>query len=165
MMMHRFSSTKPSNHQTLRNRDNQRRHRQRIKDHITNLETQLERTQNDLKSALDRVSQLEDQLATITSNKSQASKEAVLDGLKGTAKTKEDEEDVCARLPPPPQDKSTTLCREAYIIIEQQNHRGIDEKALRSWLEPGFHGRIRPNEGCRVDNGILFELLDFISSE
>lgn len=75
------------------------------------------------------------------------------------------EDELYALLPPPPSGKSTTLCREAYTIIGQQNHKGLDEAFIQRWLESGFHGRSNRGEGCRVDNGLLFALLDFMISE
>lgn len=59
--------------------------------------------------------------------------------------------------------ESTTLCTEAYALISQQNYRGLDADAIRSWLERGFRrGRLK-GDGCRVETALLFSLLDFIS--
>lgn len=64
---------------------------------------------------------------------------------------------------PPVLDESTTLCSMAYVLIAQQNFRGLDTSTLRNWLESGFRRGRSQNEGCRVQNLLLFNLLDFIS--
>lgn len=64
---------------------------------------------------------------------------------------------------PPTSGQSTTPCVQALIFISQLNFRGLDSDAITSWLQPGFRRPTLPNEGCRVDSALLFELLDFIS--
>ncbi|KAH8799753.1 hypothetical protein F5884DRAFT_811158 [Xylogone sp. PMI_703] len=67
-------------------------------------------------------------------------------------------------LPPSTSDsESTTLCAEAYILVSQLNHRGLDAEAITCWLEEGFRRGRTKEEGCRVETRILFGLLDFIS--
>jgi hypothetical protein len=61
--------------------------------------------------------------------------------------------------------ESTTPCTQAYILIAQQNFRGLDAHTIRSWLYEGFRRGRNRSEGCSVDNKLLFGLLDFISSE
>jgi hypothetical protein len=58
---------------------------------------------------------------------------------------------------------STMLCSEAYILIAQQNFKGISETDVATWLWDGFRNPISPEEGCRVTTDILFTLLAFIS--
>lgn len=65
---------------------------------------------------------------------------------------------------PPVLDESTTLCSKAYVLIAQQNFRGLDTNTLRDWLESGFRRGRNQKEGCSVQNLVLFSLLDFISS-
>lgn len=65
---------------------------------------------------------------------------------------------------PPGEEDCTTLCREAYMIISQQNYAGIEESVIYQWLEPGFRAPSAKQAGCRVDNQTLFRLLDYISS-
>ena len=65
---------------------------------------------------------------------------------------------------PPSNTESTTLCSQAFVLISQQNFRGVDAHTIRSWLYEGFRQARNENEGCRVDNTLLFGLLDFISS-
>lgn len=74
------------------------------------------------------------------------------------------EDDVDYSLRPPGEEECTTLCREAYMIISQQNYAGIEESVIYQWLEPGFRGPSVKQAGCRVDNQTLFRLLDYISS-
>ncbi|KAF2491483.1 hypothetical protein BU16DRAFT_119706 [Lophium mytilinum] len=59
--------------------------------------------------------------------------------------------------------ESTTPCTQAYVLISQQNFRGLDAHTIRSWLYEGFRQAQNQNEGCSVDNKLLFGLLDFIS--
>lgn len=65
---------------------------------------------------------------------------------------------------PPSNTESTTLCSQAFVLISQQNFREVDAYTIRSWLYEGFRQARNENEGCRVDNILLFGLLDFISS-
>lgn len=58
---------------------------------------------------------------------------------------------------------STTLCSQAYILIAQQNFRGLNAYTIRSWLDQGFRRAKGQDQGCRVENNLLFGLLDFIS--
>jgi hypothetical protein len=52
-------SLKPHNHNATRVRNNQRRHRARIKSRIESLETELAQSQHDLRTARDRIEELE----------------------------------------------------------------------------------------------------------
>lgn len=61
-------------------------------------------------------------------------------------------------------DESTVPCSHAFILIAQQNVRGMDENAIRGWLEKGFRRGKHQDEGCRVETSLLFALLDFIST-
>lgn len=69
----------------------------------------------------------------------------------------------CKTRPPPAPTESTTLCSQAYVLIAQQNFRGIDAGTIRTWLYQGFRRAQRAGEGCRVENTALMSLLDFIS--
>lgn len=69
----------------------------------------------------------------------------------------------CATRPPPAPTESTTLCSQAYVMIQQHNFRGIDAITIRTWLYQGYRRAQRKGEGCRVENGALMSLLDFIS--
>lgn len=59
--------------------------------------------------------------------------------------------------------ESTTLCRDAYVVISQQNYRGLDMHTIRCWLERGFRQGKAQDGGCRVSTVLLFSLLDFIT--
>lgn len=59
--------------------------------------------------------------------------------------------------------ESTTLCRDAYILISQQNYRELDTHTIRRWLERGFRLGKEQDGGCRVSTVLLFSLLDFIT--
>ncbi|KAF2644640.1 hypothetical protein P280DRAFT_546079 [Massarina eburnea CBS 473.64] len=69
----------------------------------------------------------------------------------------------CHERPAPLPTESTTLCAQAYVMIQQQNFRGIDAGTIRLWLYQGYRRAQREGEGCRVENGALFRLLDYIS--
>ncbi|KAF2811964.1 uncharacterized protein BDZ99DRAFT_284392 [Mytilinidion resinicola] len=59
--------------------------------------------------------------------------------------------------------ESTTPCTQAYVLISQQNYRGLDVHTIRTWLYEGFRQAQNQHDGCSVDNKLLFGLLDFIS--
>ena len=69
----------------------------------------------------------------------------------------------CKTRPPPAPTESTTLCAQAYVMIRQQNFRNLDPDTIRMWLAQGLRRAQREGEGCRVENGALMRLLDFIS--
>lgn len=59
---------------------------------------------------------------------------------------------------------STTLCSQAYLIIQHHNRRQLPREAVERWLWPGFIDRGPSAEhGCRVDNQLLFGLLEYIT--
>ncbi|KAH7140965.1 hypothetical protein EDB81DRAFT_799213 [Dactylonectria macrodidyma] len=59
--------------------------------------------------------------------------------------------------------ESTILCSEAYILIEQQNFKGMSQGNVATWLWNGFRSSLQPDGGCRVNTDTLFSLLAFIS--
>jgi hypothetical protein len=59
--------------------------------------------------------------------------------------------------------ESTILCAEAYLLIAQQNFKGVSQKDVATWLWHGFRKSVRRDEGCRVKTDLLFSLLVFIS--
>jgi hypothetical protein len=70
----------------------------------------------------------------------------------------------CLDLDPPRFGESTTLCITAYNLIDQQNYRGLETSTVYQWLRQGFRSGHDRLDGCRVENSILFSLLDFVSS-
>lgn len=70
---------------------------------------------------------------------------------------------TCKTRPAPLPSESTTLCAQAYVMISQQNFRDVDAATIRLWLYQGYRRARRQGEGCRVENGALFRLLDYIS--
>ena len=176
-MMSKWSA-RPGIDKASRVRNNQRRHRQRVKDRIADLEERLAETQLQLRRALDQIAELTGQSNTAQSAAEQsvssvsprqvthaAPPEKMNAAQSSPAQQLPDyDEDECCALPPPLPGKSTTRCRDAYIIIAQQNYRALDGGAIRQWLEPGFYGALAEGDGCRVDTKLLFALLDFVSS-
>jgi hypothetical protein len=69
----------------------------------------------------------------------------------------------CKTKPPPDPYESTTLCAQAYVMIGQQNFKNLDPDTIRLWLSQGLRRARAEGEGCRVENGALLRLLDFIS--
>lgn len=70
---------------------------------------------------------------------------------------------TCKTKPPPSPSESTTLCAQAFLMISQQNVRNLDPDLIRLWLDQGYRRAVREGEGCRVENGTLKGLLEYIS--
>jgi hypothetical protein len=70
----------------------------------------------------------------------------------------------CLDLDPPRFGESTTLCITAYNLIDQQNYRRLETSTVYQWLRQGFRSGHDRLDGCRVENSILFSLLDFVSN-
>lgn len=60
---------------------------------------------------------------------------------------------------------NTTLCAIADELINQYNSRGVDMVDIRRKLWDGFRKGLGSGEGCRVQNQILFQVLDEISND
>lgn len=60
---------------------------------------------------------------------------------------------------------NTTLCAIADELISQFNTRGVDMEEIRRKLWDGFRKGLTTGEGCRVQNQILFQVLDEISND
>lgn len=58
---------------------------------------------------------------------------------------------------------NTTLCTIADELIHQYNTRGLDIAVIRGKLWAGFSNSLAMDEGCRVHNQLLFQVLDEIS--
>lgn len=58
---------------------------------------------------------------------------------------------------------NTTLCEVAQDLIDQYNTKGVDLNVIKQRLWPGF--RNGDANGCRVQNNVLFEVLDEISGD
>ena len=59
---------------------------------------------------------------------------------------------------------NTTLCAIAEELINQYNTRGVDMTEIQKKLWDGFCKSGATGEGCRVQNHILFQVLDEISN-
>ncbi|KAL4896631.1 hypothetical protein BDV59DRAFT_198989 [Aspergillus ambiguus] len=59
---------------------------------------------------------------------------------------------------------NTTLCAIAEELISQYNTRGVEMEEIRRKLWAGFSKGLTTEEGCRVQNHILFQVLDEISN-
>ena len=70
---------------------------------------------------------------------------------------------TCKTKPAPSPSESTTLCAQAFVMISQQNVRNLDPDLIRLWLDQGYRRAVREGEGCRVENGTLKGLLEYIS--
>ncbi|KAE8383615.1 hypothetical protein BDV26DRAFT_93381 [Aspergillus bertholletiae] len=60
---------------------------------------------------------------------------------------------------------NTTLCAIAEELIKQHNRRGLDMAEIQKKLWAGFCNGLTTDEGCRVQNQILFQVLDEISGD
>lgn len=235
-------SSKPADHKIVRIRNNQRRHRERVKDRIAELESKLAKTQLELQEALTTINLLtkhtnlndyrplssvncvdtaahdlptaesgshhnetqQPSLLSLSSSSSQLlpavvpprqqevysdssdhrqgftrrlvsshhhspllgavpgiqawstgnNEPAMVDGESG------DE----GEMQPPDPKESTIRCRDAFRIIAEQNYAGLELSAVYGWLQPGFYRASTEEDGCRVENKLLFALLDYISS-
>ena len=192
-------SLKAPDHEANRVRNNQRRHRERVKRHIADVEARLAESQLQLEVALLKNAELEDrlrlqepqdasdsiplrrapglmvqrtrlslddsaQLLPSLSSIADLSDAALQSPTPNNDTVAEARERACSNLPPPARGKSTTSCKDAYIIIAQQNYRGLETTAIEAWLEPGYRGAIVKGGGCRVESHLLFALLDFITA-
>lgn len=43
------------------------------------------------------------------------------------------QDQMYCKLPPPGPGESTARCRDAYLIIIQQNHKGLNDSSIRGW--------------------------------
>lgn len=146
-------STKPADHNATRVRNNQRRHRARVKSRIQDLEARLDETNARLERALSTVASLTAEL------------EALRRGAPQPPEGRDSPPDCdCHDLPAPAPGESTIPCSSAFPIIEQQNYSGVEVTTIRAWLAPGFRKAPRPGESCRVESNRLYELLDHITS-
>ncbi|ELQ33539.1 hypothetical protein MGG_08028 [Pyricularia oryzae 70-15] len=242
-MMSKWSA-KPSDYQAVRLRNNQRRHRKKVKDHIAELESRLSETQMQLDQALSRIAELSDALSRIRPDpvllqnhkasgqsprtrrqtatdehlwlsinhsptaaqgldqahprlaalrqEDQVTQTSLTPSLSvhgefsasslrpvslgpctsnvavqtadlGSEAVADAEEEDCRSMPLPEPGKPTTRCRDAFLIINQQNHKALDSSFIRMWLKPGYRRSISDGDGCRVDTVLLFSLLDWIS--
>lgn len=60
---------------------------------------------------------------------------------------------------------NTTLCAIAEELISQYNTRGVDLAEIQKKLWDGFTKSCATGEECRVQNHILFQVLDEISGD
>ena len=59
---------------------------------------------------------------------------------------------------------STTLCSQAYVIIQHHTRCQLPMDAVERWLWPGLiYSTPSAEHGCRVDNQLLLGLLDYIT--
>ncbi|TAQ90593.1 hypothetical protein B7494_g1084 [Chlorociboria aeruginascens] len=60
-------------------------------------------------------------------------------------------------------ERDTTLCSVAYELVRQHNHRGLDMIDIGIRLWDGFRKGSKDDEGCKVENKLLFSVLEYIS--
>lgn len=173
-------SSKPVDYNATRVRNNQRRHRARVKSHIHDLEIRLEETNSKLESALSTIASLTAELEALRRGTSTtllpvedcapstAHGAADISGTSAATSQITSGGDVadcdCQSLPAPAPGESTVPCSSAFQIIEQQNYSGIEVTTIKAWLGPSFRKSLKPGESCRVESNRLYELLDHITS-
>lgn len=59
---------------------------------------------------------------------------------------------------------NSTMCAIAEELVSQYNTRGVDPEEIRRRLWSGFRTGSSGN-GCRVQNQILFQVLDELSED
>lgn len=180
-------STKPADHNVNRVRNNQRRHRARVKSRMEELEARLEETNAKLEAALTTISSLTAEVDTLRAGQSSIlppapssteplARHVQLDVGDSTlvyasadsapvptpAIVSNDNNCDCQGAPPPAPGESTMSCSSAFQIIAQQNFSGVEVTTIRAWLGPGY--RLKPGEACRVETNKLYEILDHITS-
>ncbi|KAK1755609.1 hypothetical protein QBC47DRAFT_191825 [Echria macrotheca] len=179
-------ASKTREQDAARVRENQRRHRARVKSHIEELESTLNTTQTNLEQALRRIQHLESELQQLkgaqeVSNSTKKPAVSEMDPLpmdptivsKGnnplsspernhspfSLEEVTDPENDCAFLPPPSPGESTMLCREAYRILAEHLSE-VDYETARESLKHGFRRATMPGAGCRVQTHVLFSFVD-----
>ncbi|KAK0673197.1 hypothetical protein QBC41DRAFT_333850 [Cercophora samala] len=179
-------SAKPPGHDAARQRENQRRHRARVKERICDLETALVNTQSKLDDALKQIEELNaeiSRLRTLASPTLQASETSTLAnschagiGSSGIEEHSDDIDNATITaaiedsnndgplLPPTLPGESTITCRDAYDIITDRNTSDLDSETMNQWLKSGFRRAVVPGSGCRVETHVLFAFLDRITS-
>ncbi|KAF5556398.1 hypothetical protein FNAPI_5748 [Fusarium napiforme] len=193
------------NPNSTRVRDNQRRHRARVKARTESLEAQLSATQQELQAAQARIHELESFMTanrpllvseqgelpvglgvsnsgsdsdgpTFTTRDERFGQQDLdknevasfleipsVDELAPTMFSMVQHYDKDNQLPPVAAGESTTLCRVAYEIIEQDNITGVESFEIENCLRSGFRRATRMGEGCRVETTILYALIDRIN--
>lgn len=203
-------SSKPARGKIERARNNQRRHRERVKCHVADLESRLAQTQLELQKALSTIDGLRREAEECQPSTSASDNENTTSALakskihwaniahyspilssqpsstllpqvsasigtlllRGASNVEEQnayevlsgDEQGSACLQPPDPEESTTRCRDAYRLIADLNYQGLESSTLHKWLQPGFRSASAKDDSCRVENKLLFALLDYVSS-
>ncbi len=63
----------------------------------------------------------------------------------------------------PPDRNNTVLCSLAKEMIDQYNIDGEDLEHIKNRLAAGFAPPAAPGESCRVNNQLLFQILNDVS--
>lgn len=167
-MTGKFSLTDTRGRSANRVRENQRRHRARVKAYISDLELRLEKSENRLAQAL---SQLEEMKRLVHNRhceyscptKGQDQPLEQRSSLTGPTESQPGCYNAISDREQPVE--STTLCSQAFEMISQQNFRRIDDSVIYENLRRGFRGGEDPAAGCSVNNGVLFAVLDDITGD
>ena len=163
-------TTKTPQHTLLRVRNNQRRHRARVKQHIETLEDLLRAKTQQLAEAQRHLATAHAELAALRSQHRYdlGSQTAVAAPSNLTCSAAADDSPLCpvfaTALPPVQPGESTTLCHAASAMLEQHNVRNVDLASVQAVLADGCRAEVTASEGCRVSNGVLMEVLDVVSA-
>ena len=161
-------SLKPAPDKNARSRVNQRRHRERARARVVDLEARLAATQSQLEQAQSQVRILTAQLRQRQDERQLGDQNVIFPAdLAGVAQPPSAAivaaSSAADLYPLTNADESTVLCADAFRIILEHNHSGLDEAAMLALLQPGFRRSARAGEGCRVANLALFACLDRLS--
>lgn len=207
--LHKWSIKPGTINKSVRVRENQRRHREKVRNNIAQLESELAQSREQLQDALSTIEQLRVELATANDRsntapamraRTQRSEDALPDTAREHGRAAQNELKVhcCSRrsenasanpllastsiaeirsnqseqsykdqyctMKPPGNTASTIPCTDALKIVAENNHAGLDTAKIHQWLQPGYRRPSVSQNGCRVDNQLVFTLLDHITS-
>ncbi|KAK4224830.1 Glyoxalase/Bleomycin resistance protein/Dihydroxybiphenyl dioxygenase [Podospora fimiseda] len=160
-------STKSPDHDAARQRENQRRHRARVKSRMVELEDALSSTQRELDKALKQIENLTTEVERLNSliqtssnplqdTSSPAPASSSTECHASCPPAVDDPDNDGPFLPPPLPGESTISCREAYSIIKNRiAHSDIDNATINEWLKQGFRRASVPGSGCQVQTHLL----------
>ena len=184
----RASLPKEPSHTLARVRNNQRRHRQRRREHIASLEQRLEQAEREILTLEEANAELRRRLAHNLPMIQPGALEAPRpdpgssccsppsgEGRPGGRPAKHDPlskpathnytSPTAPELLSIPTAASTTLCSQAYALLALRTDgwRKVTDESIHRWLAPGFRWAGAGTEGgCRVDNALLGRLLEIL---
>lgn len=159
-------SSKLAPDKNSQSRVNQRRHRERARARLADLESRLAATQSQLEQAQGQIRILTAELQRHQDERKPEDQHGISPAdLAGVVQQPSSAAIAAAcsaadLYPLTRMDESTVLCLDAYRIVLEHNHSRLDEAVVLALLQPGFRRSARAGEGCRVTNAAVFACLD-----